>query len=263
MTVMTTINCQLFKKVNDISTNTLLAKQYLPDYCHSYVLEALYLLSYPVVGYMFVQLAYALLYFVSHVKFQLYMTLDMIEHIAAEYDEQSDDDLLNCDEYQNTIKARLVLMVTKLTEVTRVANLAASMLAVHFIPPLAMSAVLIGLSLLSFVYLEQSLGYWCYFQNFLWCVSSTSTLIIYAHCGQEFENNTMKVFDTIYATRWTSFNTSNRKIILITMIMFQEPMKLKFSESVSCNYELGVRISRAVYSFAAVMARVSDSQSNK
>ena len=47
------------------------------------------------------------------------MTLDMIEHIAAEYDEQSDDDLLNCDEYQNTIKARLVLMVTKLTEVTR------------------------------------------------------------------------------------------------------------------------------------------------
>ena len=92
---------------------------FFQDYCHSYVLEALYLLGYPVTGYMFVRLAYALLYFVSHVKFQIYTIFDIIEQVSEGYDDKSDAELLDCDVYQKVVKARLHLVVTKLTQLAR------------------------------------------------------------------------------------------------------------------------------------------------
>ncbi|KAJ3659905.1 hypothetical protein Zmor_011567 [Zophobas morio] len=239
---------------------------FFQDYCHSYVLEALYLLGYPITAYMFVRLAYALLYFVSHVKFQIYIILDIIEQISEGYDDKSDGELLDSEEYQKVVKARLAFLITKVTSLARlcyfgrVGDLAAAMLAGHLIPPIVISGLLMGLSVLSFIYLGNLLGYWCYFQNFLWCVGSASTLIMYTHCGQEFENNTENLFDAIYNVRWTSFNKSNRKIILIAMTIFQEPKRLRFTETTSCNYELGVRLVKTVYSFAAIMARVRDSQ---
>ncbi|KAJ3659949.1 hypothetical protein Zmor_011611 [Zophobas morio] len=186
--------------------------------------------------------------------------LDIIEQISVGYQRKSDTELLDCPEYQEVVKARLCVMVTKLTQLTRVATRASATLTTHLIPPLAISGLLMGLSAMSFVYLGNIFGYWCYFQNFMWCISSVSTLIMYAHCGQKFENLTEDMFDAIYNIRWSSFNESNRKIILITMIMFQEPKKLRFTDTVSCNYELGVRIAKGVYSFAAVMARLSSSQ---
>ncbi|XP_063923068.1 odorant receptor 46a-like [Zophobas morio] len=229
------------------------------DYCHLYVFEALYLLSYPITGYMFVRLAYALLYFVSHLKFEVYKILDIMEHVSVEYDYQSDNELLECDEYQKIVKARLLLVITKLTQLARIADLA-SMITAQLLPPFTISAVLMGLSIMNLFFIRNILGYWSYLQVFLWSIGSASTLIMYAHCGQEFENNTEKVFDAIYNTRWTSFNKSNRKTILTTMIIFQEPKSLRFTDALSCNYELGVRISKAIYSFAAIMARLSNSQ---
>ncbi|KAJ3659951.1 hypothetical protein Zmor_011613 [Zophobas morio] len=228
---------------------------FFEDYCHSYILEGIYLLAHPITIYMFVRFSYAILYFVSHVKFQLYTILDIIQDISAEYDDQSDADLLDREEYQDNVNARLLLMVTKLTELTRLASLAASDLATYFIPPLVFSGLLVGLSIMSFFYMGDSLGYWSYFQSSLWCITSLSTMIIYVYCGQVFENMSETVFDAIYNVRWTTFNKSNRKIILLTMIIFQEPMKLRFSETLSCNYELGVKIMKSLYSFAAVMAR--------
>ena len=92
---------------------------FFQDYCHSYVLEAFYFLGFPVSAYVFVRLSYALLYFVSHVKFRLYTILDAIEHITIEYDDQSDNDLIDCGEYQRVIKERLHLIVTELIQLTR------------------------------------------------------------------------------------------------------------------------------------------------
>ncbi|KAJ3646492.1 hypothetical protein Zmor_024078 [Zophobas morio] len=198
---------------------------FFQDYCHSYVLEALYLLGYPITGYMYVRIAYTLLYIVSHIKFRTYLIFDMIEHVSEGYDDQIDTELLDCDEYQKVLKARLVFMLTELIQIARVADLAAAILSGHLIPPLAVSGLLIGLSALSFVYLTENM------------------------------------FDAIYSnTRWTSFNKSNRKIILITMTVFQEPKRLRFTQTTSCNYEIGDRLAKTVYSFAAVMARLSDSQ---
>ncbi|KAJ3659885.1 hypothetical protein Zmor_011547 [Zophobas morio] len=190
---------------------------------------------------MFVRLAYALLYFVSHLKFQVYKILDIMEQVSVEYDYQSDNELLECDEYQKIVKARLLLVITKLTQLARIADLA-SMITAQLLPPFTISAVLMGLSIMNLFFIRNILGYWSYLQVFLWSIGSASTLIMYAHCGQEFENNTEKVFDAIYNTRWTSFNKSNRKTILTTMIIFQEPKSLRFTDALSCNYELGVRV---------------------
>ena len=53
---------------------------------------------------------------------------------------------------------------------------------------------------------------------------------------------TGKLFDGLCETRWTSFDRSNRKIFLLTLMAVQEPKKLSFTDTVSCNYELGVQV---------------------
>ncbi|CAH1371455.1 unnamed protein product [Tenebrio molitor] len=119
------------------------------------------------------------------------------------------------------------------------------------------------LSAMSFVYLEDFLGYYCYFQNFMWCLCTVTTAIIFINGGQNFEDVTSTLFPAIYETRWTTFNKSNRKTTLLILINCQEPMKLRFTEMVSCNYELGVQGFKILYSFAATMGRLGEYNSNK
>ncbi|CAH1382848.1 unnamed protein product [Tenebrio molitor] len=45
---------------------------------------------------------------------------------------------------------------------------------------------------------------------------------------------------------------------MIIITMAQVPSRLKFTDTVSVNYELGIRIVRSVYSFAAILARVKN-----
>ncbi|CAH1382847.1 unnamed protein product [Tenebrio molitor] len=63
---------------------------------------------------------------------------------------------------------------------------------------------------------------------------------------------------TMYDVRWVTFNESNKRSVIIIITMAQVQCRLKFTDTVSVNYELGIRIVRSVYSFAAILARVKN-----
>ncbi|KAJ3631829.1 hypothetical protein MTP99_012935 [Tenebrio molitor] len=194
----------------------------------------------------------------------MYMLLDCINYLTAEYEDEDDVSLLKSDEYQKVIKERLRFFVIRHIELKRLAQLASD-LAAQCIPLLSIGGVLMCLSAMSFVYLGDFFGYYCYFQNFMWYLCSVSTAIIFIKGGQNFEDVTSTLFPAIYETRWTTFNKNNRKTMLLILMNCQEPLKLQFTNTVSCNYELGVQGVKILYSFGATMTRLSEytSSSNK
>ncbi|XP_063923219.1 uncharacterized protein LOC135137479 isoform X2 [Zophobas morio] len=228
---------------------------FLEDYCNLPMLEVFYYIIFPVSALQSVRLSHALLYFVSHIKFGIYVFLDFMKDMCSDYDNKDDNELLELKEYQHVIKELLVSTVIRVNHLNKITNNVCDVCA-EMIPAIVISGFLMGLSAMSFAYLGGILGYWCYFQNFMWCVSTVSVLLLYTQCGQEFENMTEKLFDVLWEIRWTSFDRSNRKIFLLTMVALQEPKKLSFTETVSCNYELGVQVSKVLYSFAALMAKL-------
>jgi hypothetical protein len=100
--------------------------------------------------------------------------------------------------------------------------------------------------------------YWRYFQYFIWGITSVVTGILIIQSGQDLEDQTGDIHLTLYDVRWVTFNESNKRSVMIIITMAQVPSRLKFTDTVSVNYELGIRIVRSVYSFAAILARVKN-----
>jgi hypothetical protein len=48
--------------------------------------------------------------------------------------------------------------------------------------------------------------------------------------------------DTINDVRWIRFNESNKRSVIIILTMSQVPRRIKFTDTVSVNYELGIRV---------------------
>ena len=87
--------------------DTHLAVRLFENYYPLYVVEAIYFLSFPIVSYVSVRLAYGIMYFVLHVKFQIYMLLDYINGMVDDYEDIDDSNLLESEEYQSVVKERI------------------------------------------------------------------------------------------------------------------------------------------------------------
>ena len=94
----------------DTHLSVVLFEKYYP----LYVVEGIYFLSFPIIAYVSVRLAYNILYFVLHAKFQVFMLLDYIKGIVDDYEDIDDSNLLESREYQTVVKGRLNEMVLKI-----------------------------------------------------------------------------------------------------------------------------------------------------
>ncbi|KAJ3619318.1 hypothetical protein MTP99_005008 [Tenebrio molitor] len=171
----------------------------------------------------------------------MYLLLDCINYLSADYENVDDTKLLESTEYQKVIKKRLHFLVVRHNELTRLGTTVCD-LAAQLLPPIAIAGILLCLSAMSFAYLGDFFGYWCYFQNFIWCLTTVTTGVLIIKCGQDYEDASETIFPAIYETRWITFNKSNRQTILMILMNSQEPLKMKFTDNVACNYELGMAV---------------------
>jgi hypothetical protein len=92
-------------------------REYFKNY--SSFLEIFFFATFPIVGYSFVFLSHVTLYAISHTKFQVYLLLDCINYLTAEYEDENDVKLLESEEYQKIVKERLRSLVIRHNELKR------------------------------------------------------------------------------------------------------------------------------------------------
>ncbi|KAJ3641274.1 hypothetical protein Zmor_027786 [Zophobas morio] len=73
-------------------------------------------------------------------------------------------------------------------------------------------------------------------------ITSFTALVGTAVVGQEIEDYTDEIFDALVQVEWCDWNESNKKMYLMLLISLSKPIKIKFSENISVNYELGVQV---------------------
>jgi hypothetical protein len=54
------------------------------------------------------------------------------------------------------------------------------------------------------------------------------------------------MYATINDVRWITFNETNKRSVIIILTMAQVPVRIKFTDTVSVNYELGIRVRNCV-----------------
>ncbi|KAJ3659729.1 hypothetical protein Zmor_011403 [Zophobas morio] len=232
----------------------VLFRNYFPTY--HYILDFFYFLLFPITSYMIINVANMIAYYVYLGKSQIHLGLDVISHMSVDYNDYDEDTLLHSAEYQRVIKRRMAFIVIRHNELLRISRIATN-LASQLLPWFVIGGIVMFLSALSNWYLvEVNIGYWLYVKNFCWLSTSTLTGALLVHCGQEIEDLTGAMFSVVNDVPWTSFNTSNKRTMLTILTVAQIPVKLQFTETVSLNYQLGIRMLRNVYSFAALFASV-------
>jgi hypothetical protein len=84
-----------------------------------YLLEAIFYGFFPLLGFVITFLVYSVLYLVYNEKFQMYLLLDCINYLSADYENVDDTKLLESTEYQKVIKKRLHFLVVRHNELAR------------------------------------------------------------------------------------------------------------------------------------------------
>ncbi|XP_044256490.1 odorant receptor Or2-like [Tribolium madens] len=183
------------------------------------ILTQIYYCTLPVLAYMVTVNPYLLLYGSSHIKFQVCYMNELLVKMARQY-KDIDYNLLRNEKYQknvtlnlkNCIRRHTILkyMDTKLNNLIRFPLLVVMGLSVVFL-----------ISLLFLLIVSREDVYIPSFGAILAFGTVTNILAVYS--GQEIINESLKCLTCAGTSRWTSWNFSNRKMLVILMTNAQKP----------------------------------------
>ncbi|XP_063906176.1 uncharacterized protein LOC135124886 [Zophobas morio] len=100
-----------------------------------------------------------------------------------------------------------------------------------------------------------------YFRIFGLALIAINAVVGTPAVGQAIEDFMSQVFDALVQVEWCDWNESNKKMYLMLLIASSKPIKIKFSENISVNYEFGVELAKTVFSTISVMERLHTSKS--
>ncbi|KAJ3651376.1 hypothetical protein Zmor_017425 [Zophobas morio] len=102
-----------------------------------------------------------------------------------------------------------------------------------------------------------------YFRICAITIMSFTTLLGTAGIGQAIEDYKIELSNALVEVEWYDWDESNKKMYLMLLIHLSKPIKIKFSENISVNYEMGVQMAKTFFSTISVMERLHKSKSGR
>ncbi|KAJ3644836.1 hypothetical protein Zmor_022538 [Zophobas morio] len=87
-------------------------------------------------------------------------------------------------------------------------------------------------------------------------ISAFVVLFGLSKTGQEVEDMSSDIFDISLHVDWCDWNEANKKMYLMLLINTQKQFKIKYSDNISLNYQMGVEIVKTFFSIISVMSKL-------
>ncbi|KAH0819022.1 hypothetical protein GEV33_003769 [Tenebrio molitor] len=229
-------------------------KEYFPHHWGNW-LSWLYRSTFVFISLAMIVPFYAIIHFASYCRFNFYILLNLFQDLSSDHETSDPNRLLGSLHYQKQVKKRLIFCFERLVHIYNIISRVNRELQI-FIILFSVVGVILGVSIVTFFVSFQG--------SFEHRYTRLATLIlagvlVFVHiilAGQMIENLTSRLFEILKVANWYCWNSENKKIYLIFLGFMQCDFKIKFSESISLNYELGVSIARGLYSVASVMVQL-------
>ncbi|KAJ3634268.1 hypothetical protein MTP99_011165 [Tenebrio molitor] len=232
-------------------TNCLMQKWF---FGHSKCLIVLIKLTFFVAAPCMTVHGYQIIYTLQHVKFQMYMFNKYVEELTKGFT-TCECKLLFDEVYQNEVNFRLKFLIKRHCDFLRWSkNILMKM--DHLILPFSMGGCLVGLSIaLSFFQLNESHSVRL-LRASLFSIFGMTTFWSLITAGQTLQDESERIFSSFLVINWYTWNNKNTKILLIILRNCLAPIKIKFTDSLAINYQLGMGICKTVYTVVSVFGTV-------
>ncbi|XP_068905194.1 uncharacterized protein [Tenebrio molitor] len=200
---------------------------------------------------------YQIIYTLQHVKFQMYMFNKYVEELTKGFT-TCECKLLFDEVYQNEVNFRLKFLIKRHCDFLRWSkNILMKM--DHLILPFSMGGCLVGLSIaLSFFQITDESHSVRLLRASLFSIFGMTTFWSLITAGQTLQDEVVlveslplkiiflqseRIFSSFLVINWYTWNNKNTKILLIILRNCLAPIKIKFTDSLAINYQLGMGVS--------------------
>ncbi|KAJ3664076.1 hypothetical protein Zmor_008274 [Zophobas morio] len=192
---------------------------------------------------------YIAIYMCCQMRFQIYMLL----HLWESLDQKLITNITDDEKYNEMVKKVLVLSIQKNSRIQRTLRKLINDFK-HFVFLFTVVGALQIICLIFFVISFEGSLERRYSRFAMMTIPSGLVFIHVIVNGQMVEDITNRAFDEVLKSLdWSRWNKENKKLYLIVLSNNQKPLKLKFSESVSLNYKLGLGILKSTYSIVSLL----------
>ncbi|KAJ3641588.1 hypothetical protein Zmor_028090 [Zophobas morio] len=194
---------------------------------------------------------FAILYFHGHANLQKFMLKHCLQDINARF-EHVEYIRWNNVEYHREIEDKLMSCVKYHIQLTETALIPLRLAEVYVLPFQIMGTCVVASILLVFFAFEGSLSDQ-YFRMVVLVLTTSAMLVGFAAGGQGIEDWSEEIYETLSQVEWYHWNSKNKKTYLFFLMHATRKFKIKYSENISLNYQLGLKVVNALFSAMSVI----------
>ncbi|KAJ3642021.1 hypothetical protein Zmor_028485 [Zophobas morio] len=230
-------------------------EKYVPAWKNE--ISFLYLSTYTLIAMALVASCNQVVYATCHFRIQIYLGISAMKKSFSVKIKNSKEvsRLLCARQFQKDVGIKMIFIIKRMNRIFEMTREYYKELSIY-VMLFAVSGTLMGMGVLLFFLLAMKLHVGLSLQKCLYAVcvvmSGVSTFAGFITSGQASEDIIEEVHYMWSSFPWYVLNRENSRIYLIFTGIIMRPCKIRFTETVSLNYELGVSLVRAMFSVLSV-----------
>ncbi|XP_044271214.1 uncharacterized protein LOC123015514 [Tribolium madens] len=158
--------------------------------------------------------------------------------------------------FQDKILKRIILTVKRFSIAQKVLQNVNQKIYIWILLYAVIAGVL-GISILMFYFkFSNTLVMSDYLHAGTLTLAAITTFMATITSGQKLEDITEELSDTWSLIPWYLLNKQNKQIYLMFMVNYMKPLKFRFTENMSINYNLGAAIGKMIYSMLSLLTQM-------